>query len=1045
MKFILERVRNITKELKGHEYLETLSFDKFKMKDGHFLTIAEVDSSSNPWKDYKRGDEWGAKDTNHWFRVNATIPKAFQGKTVGIKVHDGKGGWDAINPQFVLYINGELIQGLDVNHTEVVLGRLDAGQELKIDVHAYAGMVSDAQTEVKNRFYIELVAIDEVARDLYYNLLVPTQILNKLGVETKEMIDTLAILNNTINLLDLRKPKSENYNNSIKEANDHILKEYYEKMGGHEEIIATCVGHTHIDVAWWWTVAQTRQKVTRSFSTVLNMMKQYPEYIFMSSQPQLYKFLKEDQPEVYAEIKERINEGRWEAEGAMWLEADTNVTSGESLVRQILYGTKFFKEEFGVENKVLWLPDVFGYSAALPQILKKSDIDYFMTTKIAWNQYNKLPMDTFNWEGIDGTNVFTHFVTTKDPNQDKKSHFTTYNGMLHPGAVIGAWERYQEKEINNDVLISYGYGDGGGGPTTEMLEVGRRLEKGLPGCPKVKQGTSREYFDKIFETTKDHKRLPKWVGELYLEYHRGTYTSMARNKKYNRKNEFLYQDVECLSSLSLLNGGDYNKDLMDSSWEIILLNQFHDILPGTSIKEVYEVNKIEYEEILKDGKEEATKQIDYITSKINLKKKSVIIFNTLSHERNDLVKINIGEMKEFSIWENGIKLESQVIVEKGIRYIIFMAIKIPSKGYKSFEIKDIEATTNTRLKLDKNGMENKFYNITFDDKFQFTSIFDKCAKREILKEGELGNVLQAFEDKPIYYDNWDIDCYFTEKMWVVDDVKNVIFEEGTVRSTLVIEREFVDSTIIQRVHFYADSPRIDFDTYVDWKQHQVLLKVCFPIDVYTNKATYDIQFGNLERPTHKNTSWDEARFEVCGHKWVDVSEEDYGVTLLNDCKYGHDVVGTNLRLTLLKSGTVPHPTTDQEEHEFTYSLLPHVGDWKRAKVYEHGYDLNVPLYSTIKEAQLGELKDEFSFVSIDTSNVIVETVKKAEYSDEIIVRMYETTGKRTRTNIQFGNETDRIKEVNLIERELRNVESVSNGIAVEFKPYEIKTIKVKFK
>ena len=303
-------------------------------------------------------------------------------------------------------------------------------------------------------------------------------------------------------MIDLRKPFSNAFNESVAKANEYLKIEFYEKLCGHEDTVATCVGHTHIDIAWHWTVEQTREKVARSFSTVLNLMKEYPEYVFMSSQPQLYKFLKEDRPEVYEKIKEKVKEGVWEPEGAMWLEADCNVPAGESLVRQILFGKRFFKQEFGVDNEVLWLPDVFGYSAALPQILKKSGVNYFMTTKIAWNQFNKMPYDSFMWKGIDGTEVLTHFITTKDPYQEPNTHMTTYNGQIHPGAIMGAWDRYQNKDINDDVLVSFGFGDGGGGATYEMLEVGRRLNKGIPGCPKVKMGTSKEYFKRLEKKVK---------------------------------------------------------------------------------------------------------------------------------------------------------------------------------------------------------------------------------------------------------------------------------------------------------------------------------------------------------------------------------------------------------------------------------------------------------------------------------------------------------------------------------------------------------------
>ena len=413
--------------------------------------------------------------------------------------------------------------------------------------------------------------------------------------EDQDRLAIESILNDTINYLDLRNPYSKAFYSSLDKAREYITKALYEDMAGYNDIIATCIGHTHIDVAWWWTVEQTREKVARSFATVLKLMDEYPNYKFMSSQPQLYYFLKERYPELYSRLKERVREGRWEPEGGMWVEADCNVTSGESLVRQFIHGKRFFKEEFGVDNRILWLPDVFGYSGALPQIMKKSGIDYFMTTKLAWNQFNKIPYDTMRWRGIDGTEVLAHFITTLGIGQDVSNFFTTYNGLLHPDAIMGGWERYQNKDINNDILISYGYGDGGGGPTREMLETSMRMEKGIRGIPKVRQELTRKYFEELEERVKDNRRLPVWEGEFYFEYHRGTYTSMARNKRSNRKGEFLLMDLEMISILAQdLKGIPYPREELDKLWKTLLINQFHDILPGTSIYEVYEVTKKEY-------------------------------------------------------------------------------------------------------------------------------------------------------------------------------------------------------------------------------------------------------------------------------------------------------------------------------------------------------------------------------------------------------------------------------------------------------------------
>ena len=599
MYYLLERIDKICGEISKHIYRDSISIDNYKYIDGNYHNIDLIkEAPADGWRDFKTGDLWGGRDAHGWFKCTVEVPERFAGQTIALNFKTFEEGWDATNPQFILYVNGEQIQGVDINHREIILTHnAVAGEKYEIDLHAYAGMLADKLATLSGN----LVVIDMASRELYWNLKVPVDVCKELEKEDKNRVDMITVLNEAVNLIDLRRPKSEMYDESVKKANDFLNDKFYGELCGHEDVIATCVGHTHIDVAWLWTVAQTREKVARSFSTVLKLMEEYPEYIFMSSQPQLYKMLKEDHPKIYEKVKEKIEEGVWEPEGAMWLESDCNVTSGESLVRQIMHGKRFFKDEFNVDSKILWLPDVFGYSAALPQILKKSDVDYFMTTKIAWNQFNKIPHDTFMWKGIDGTEVLTHFITTTGPGQERESHFTTYNGHIQPDAVMGAWRRYQDKNLNNDVLISFGWGDGGGGATLEMLENARRLSKGIPGAPKVKMGTSLDYFKRLEEKVKDNNKLAKWNGELYLEYHRGTYTSMARNKRDNRKCENMYTAAEKLNSLAMLEGKAYPQENINNSWETVLLNQFHDIIPGSSIKEVYDVTEVEYKELIENA------------------------------------------------------------------------------------------------------------------------------------------------------------------------------------------------------------------------------------------------------------------------------------------------------------------------------------------------------------------------------------------------------------------------------------------------------------
>lgn len=1036
MVFRKERTEVIANQLKKLATVQSELISGWQIKKGTFFHPDEADKSTAPWSDFDSTTmHWTGTDEHYWFRTVVTVPQSFDGKSFSLLFHTQIEEWDdAKNPQFLIFINNEPVQGLDMNHRDVfITDNAKAGDKYTVDLQAYTGILHSDFVLIS-----KMIEVDPLIEKLYYDLVVPLQIVKKLEPDDKTRVELEIALIKVINLLDLRVPYSKEFYESVKAAEDCIAEVIYKDLAGFDDVIATCIGHTHIDVAWWWTVSQTREKVARSFATVLKLMDEYPEYKFMSSQPQLYAFLKQRYPELYAKIKERVKEGRWEPEGGMWLEADCNLTSGESLVRQFMHGKKFFKDEFGIDNKILWLPDVFGYSAALPQIMKKSGIKYFMTTKIAWNQFNKFPYDTFWWQGIDGTPIFTYLITTKDVDQPKESFFTTYNGKIHPSSLIGGWDRYQQKELNNDILISYGYGDGGGGPTREMIETGIRMEKGIKGAPKVRFETSRKFFDELYDRVADNKQMPKWEGELYLEYHRGTYTSMARNKKSNRKSEFLLQDLEFISLLAEKYGVAYPKEEIYSMWEKVLLNQFHDILPGSSIHEVYEVTKKEYAELKEKAQKLLCERLDTVASKLCEGVYDVAVVNTLGFERNDIAVIDgLGEVCCLED-KSGNKFPVQKTADgKSVVYLK----NIPSKGGKAFKKASCDCSTENSIIVNDGVVTTPFYNIDIDERGMFTKIFDHKNKRDVLKPGMRGNVLRVYEDKPIYYDNWDIDIFYTEKSWEANDVENMKWtESGPVRATLEIKRNYSKSKIHQKIHFYADSPRIDFETWVDWKEHQQLLKVEFFVDINATEATYDIQFGNIKRPTHSNTSWDMARFEVCGHKWADLSEGGYGVSILNDCKYGHGIKDGKMTLSLIKSGTEPNPTTDQEEHSFTYSLLPHAESWQQANIEQAAYELNVPLYSTV--GKTGDGSGEFSLFTVSAKNVVAETVKKAEDGNGIIVRMFEDENRRGSVTVNWAENFSEVYECDLLENNETKVAANANLFTFDIKPYEIKTFRV---
>lgn len=1004
--FIEDRIKVFLEEFGKLVIKENIPITDFLYKECDYKldnTLPEIDDSFTLFTPYI--NRWGGKKDKHaWFYNEIQVPKSWNGEIQLAVASDARLGWCDINPQFIAFVDGKLQQGIDKNHREVFLSE---GTH-KVYLYAYSGSIHDEYVD----FVTNLQLVDAKTKQLFYDIKVPFEILEYEDENSKNYFEIKKHINNAVNLIDMRSPYSDEYYESLDKAINYLKTEFYGKYCRKGDVFAFCIGHTHIDVAWEWTLAQTREKILRSFSTVLALMKKYPEYKFMSSQPQLYKYLKMDAPELYEEVKEMVKQGRWEVEGGMWVEADCNLCSGESLVRQFIYGKRFMKEEFGVDSKILWLPDVFGYSAALPQILQKSGIDKFITSKIGWNEMNRIPYDTFIWHGIDNTPMFTHFMTAQDKHRGvAPATNVTYNAKLNANQLRGAYDRYQQKDLYDNVLITFGFGDGGGGPVAKDLEYFERLKHGIPGTSTPIMAFSGEFFDDIKSKTENNPKIPHWSGELYLEFHRGTYTSQAKNKRYNRKSEFMFQRAETLSLIAdHLNGYKYRKEDMMNAWETILLNQFHDIIPGSSINEVYVDSHRQYEEIGAVGDSIIDETTTVIAENVEATE-GYVVFNPHSFENSGAIEID-GK------W--------------------YYAENIPAKGYKV--INPIES--ESKITVTENSMENEFFRLSLDEKGTFASIFDKRNNREVLKKGERGNVLTAYEDYPREYDNWEMSSYYTEKHWEIDNVESVeILREGE-RAGLKITKKYKNSTIVQSIYLYNNIDKIDFENYIDWKESHIILKTAFPVDVNTNKATYDIQFGSVERPTHKNTSWDAARFEVCAHKYCDLSEYGYGVSLLNDCKYGHAIYDGVMSLTLIKCGTFPDPEADKCEHKFTYSLYPHANDYREAGTIKKAYDLNIPMVAKKVGADKGNLTNEFSLFSTDCDNVIFETAKQAESDETIILRGCEYFNKRSVANIRFGFNVKKAYLCDMLENNICELNVVDNGINVDFKPFEINTIKV---
>lgn len=1003
-RFIKDKIRVTYENLQNLSEKVIYEIPEVKYIPYGYKSAQEIPKVDESWQKFCRNERIYGKDKHFWFYTEIKTPSISGTQQLVFEIVTGhEDEWDATNPQGLLYLNGEIVQGIDVNHRQVPI---EANKEYKILLYFYTGM-EESYTDVM----MNIKAIDTPVKQLYYDIKVPYDAAMCFKEDDYTHIKTIKYLEQTCNRINFRSPGTKEFYDSIEEARKYIKEEYYEKVCGNSDAVVSYVGHTHIDVAWMWTLAQTKEKVQRSFSTVLSLMDRYPEYIFMSSQPQLYDYLKKEEPDLYKKVKERVEQGRWEVEGAMWLEADCNLSSGESLIRQILHGKQFMKDEFGVDSHILWLPDVFGYSAALPQILKKSGIDQFVTSKISWSESNQLPLDSFMWEGIDGTDIFTYFLTAQEHGKDLSVDAqTTYVGMVNPKMNLGTWERYQQKEYNNEVIVTFGYGDGGGGPTEEMLETERRLEYGLPGMPKAQMSRAGDFLKRVENNFKENCKLmgrtPKWVGELYLELHRGTYTSIAKNKKNNRECEFLCQSAETLSVTdNLLCGSVYPKEVLHKSWQTLLLNQFHDIIPGSSIFEVYEDSDRQYSEVRKSVGKIKSDKLKNLAD--NVSEKGLLVYNP-----NSFVVSGYAKNEEEIIY----------------------AENIPPMGWKV--IKNINADSEVNV-FDKT-VESEHYKICFDDNMNIISLFDKDNDREVIKTGTTANQLRIFEDYPRAWDNWEMSSYYKQKKWDINDVQSVTPITGNGFGGFRVVRKYNKSTITQTIIVYSNSRRIDVENVIDWHEHHVILKAAFPTNIHTNKASYEIQFGNVERPTHENTSWEAAKFEVCAQKWGDLSEEGYGVSILNNCKYGYSASGSEMSLTLIKCGTYPNPEADQGVHTFTYSLYPHKDSFKQGGTINEAYLLNRPL-EVVSAKGAGKLPSEYSLISCDSPNIIIETVKAAENGKGIIVRLYDAWDKKSAPILNFGFDAEEIYLCDMMEQPVAKIGS-GNSVKLNVSNFEIITL-----
>ncbi|GAB3533909.1 glycoside hydrolase family 38 C-terminal domain-containing protein [Arthrobacter tecti] len=747
------------------------------------------------------------------------------------------------------------------------------------------------------------------------------------------------------------------------------------------------VGHAHIDSAWLWPVRETVRKVARTFSNVLDLMDRDPDFVFAASSAQQYAWLRSGYPELFERVAEKVRTGQFVPAGGMWVESDTNMPGGEALARQFVAGKRFFLENFGVEPNDVWLPDSFGYSAALPQIVKAAGSKWFLTQKISWNETNLFPHHSFNWEGIDGTRVFTHF-----PPVD------TYNSELSGHDLAHAQRRYREKGAANTSLVPFGWGDGGGGPTREMLAAAARTAS-LEGSPAVTLSSPSRFFS---SAEAEYPDAPVWSGELYLEFHRGTYTSQARTKRGNRRCEHLLREAELWCSLAALRAGfDYPYDALEDAWHTVLLQQFHDILPGSSIAWVHEEAERNYASV--------TASLESLIS---------AALSALLGTGSASVALNAGPYDV-----DGVPALGGAVVSGTESDGSFAPSRVGSSWV--FE------SPSLRLTVDEDGL--------------FTSLVShEDGGREVLPAGMRANVFQLFRDTPNQWDAWDIDEHYKFNVTELTDAAAI----DVVGSVLRVERVFGKSRLVQRISLSGDGRAVDMSIEADWHEQQKLLKLAFPVDVLADRAASEIQFGHIHRPTHSNTSWDAARFETVAHRWVQVAEPGFGVSLANDSTYGYDITRaespagsacTLVRASLLRGPLFPDPQADQGSHTFEFALRP--GSAVADAVAE-GYRLNLPVRTVS-----GVSSSVLPALVVSNPAVVVEAVKLAEdRSGDVVVRLYEAFGSRTSAVLTPGFDYSSVEVTDLLERPVPAdfISTNDDGaVSLSLRPFQLVTLRFK--
>lgn len=983
--------------------LSSIDFSGFTTMEQRF--IHEMDGQ--PFESIAPGQRWGESWGYGWFRSNIIVPEEAEGKRLVAMLDFGS--------EATVYINGIVSGAKDLNHHYLTLTRsAKAGEPFEIVAEAYAGHGDSQPTFGES----QLCVLEEEVYQFFIDLECLYDLRNHLDAKSLRVAEIDRCLTQVFAMIDLTL-RQESLCENAKQCRK-LMKPLLSCVNGSTAPTLYLMGQSHLDVAWLWPIAETKRKIARTMSNQLALMDEYPEYTYTQSQPYLFQLVKTLYPELHVRIKQAVKEGRIVPEGSMWVEPDTNLPSGESLIRQAMHGKRFFKDEFGVDNEMLWLPDVFGYSGNLPQIMKGCGIHYFASTKLFGtydNVADPFPHNTFMWEGIDGSQILTHLMNYGD----------YYPIRINPSFLIHQWNDRVQLEGISTRLTQFGHGDGGGGSNRDDLEFMRRLGN-LEGVPKTKHGSPIDFFEDQIE-----KGIPdaKYVGELYYPAHRGTYTTQAIIKKLNRKAEIGFREAELWGAAAeLLFNRYYPHEDLDRLWKVLLLHQFHDILPGSSIHRVHEEAQLELKELNQNVYDMASDARDAITDD---DASGVTVFNSLSWPRKELVALPAGVRGIAD--ENGAVMPVQLY--EGVRYA---EVEAPSMGWSTYRAEEAEAPgapAAPAVLATESRLENEWIALEINERGELTTIFDKETGAEWA--ADRCNVMRMYRDQNSDFDAWEIDRrYRLAPIELKKNAKVSVTANGPLLANIRVERELNQSTLIQDIRLCAGSRRVEFHTTIHWREKNKLLKVDFPVRIHANESLQEIQFGYVKRPNHASRPHDADRYEVVQHKWSALAEANRGFALLNDCKYGISVNDNTMSLTLLRAPTWPDETSDQGTHHFTYGFTFWNGAFLGSPVVREAYELNYPV-SLVS----GGSREAQSLLSVDQANVITETIKLAEDgSGDWIVRLYESKGASVACELHFGLSVAAVYEANMLEEKMAELPREGEEVSLQFRPFEVKTIRL---